>query len=151
MRLTLSSDLHGDTGSAMFCANGKQEFLMLSFVRIGHWPCTQKKNYRTSSIQDGCEELQMVCPQNTKTLRHRISFILYVLLLISLWCAFFSLQGKPARGRYPHMLFCRKKLYLRRLHWTHVYLGTGVKRRITPAKQATDKCIQRTFLARDLK
>lgn len=96
MRLTLSSDLHGDTGSAMFCANGKQEFLMLSFVRIGHWPCTQKKNYRTSSIQDGCEELQMVCPQNTKTLRHRISFILYVLLLISLWCAFFFFAGKTS-------------------------------------------------------
>ena len=65
---------------------------------------------------------------------------------------FFSLQRKPARGCYPHVLFCRKKLYLRRLHWTHLYLGTGINRRITPAKiQGYYKCIQRTFLARDLK
>lgn len=57
--------LHGETSSSTVCANGEQKWLMVSLVRIGHLQFTQtttttKTIYRTSSIQGGGEELQMV-------------------------------------------------------------------------------------------
>lgn len=57
--------LHGETSSSTVCANGEQKWLMVSLVRIGHLQFTQtttttKTIYRTSLIQGGGEELQMV-------------------------------------------------------------------------------------------